>query len=357
MLNFWPFKREKTEQRSAMAAGYTAEFIGLRQAYISGRSGLGELCGVVQAAISLWEQCFAMADIDGSDLLTRHVMAMVARGLGLRGESVWLVRDDGVIPASDWQVMTRRGRPVGYRLSLPESGGAFAEMALAAEVLHFRIGVDASAPWAGQAPLRRARLTAELLHGVESALQEIYEFAPLGSQIVPMPEQPEQDNVALGRSFRGQRGRVLLRESVNVTAAGGPGPNVDWRPAPLSPDLSKSLTRETLEAARNSIALCYGILPSMLSPDLTGPQTRECQRHLVTFVLQPLLGLVAEEAASKLGGEIKIDLQNPSQAFDSSGRARSFSTLIEGLAAAKAAGISEDQVTAALKLLNWSQAE
>src|SRR3546814_3202734 len=102
-------------------------------------------------------------------------------------------------------------------------------------------------------PLKRSQLTASTLHAVEAALGDVYENAPIGSQIVPYPESPETDMTALGRSFRGQRGRVLLRESVAVTAAGGPAPQADWRPQDVTPDLSRAMTAETLSAARAKI--------------------------------------------------------------------------------------------------------
>src|SRR3546814_6621187 len=70
---------------------------------------------------------------------------------------------------------------------------------------------------------------------------------------------------ALGRSFRGQRGRVLLRESVAVTAAGGPDPQADWRPQDVTPDLSRAMTAETLSAARDSICTAFGVLPSLFA--------------------------------------------------------------------------------------------
>lgn len=96
--------------------------------------------------------------------------------------------------------------------------------ALAGEVLHVRLAADPTIPWLGQAPLRRASLTAGMLQAIESALAEVFDHAPLGSQIIPYPESPEVDLENLGRGFRGRRGRVLLRESVNVSAAGGPVP-------------------------------------------------------------------------------------------------------------------------------------
>src|SRR3546814_15122992 len=84
--------------------------------------------------------------------------------------------------------------------------------------------------------------------------------APIGSQIVPYPESPETDMTALGRSFRGQRGRVLLRESVAVTAAGGPAPQADWRPQDVTPDLSRAMTADNPSPARDSVCTPYGAL-------------------------------------------------------------------------------------------------
>ncbi|WP_175491359.1 hypothetical protein [Lutimaribacter saemankumensis] len=54
---------------------------------------------------------------------------------------------------------------------------------------------------------------------------------------------------------------MLLVESVNVSANGGPTPQTDWRPADVSPDLPKSMTKESLDAARNGIFLAFGVLP------------------------------------------------------------------------------------------------
>lgn len=149
------------------------------------------------------------------------------------------------------------------------------ETVLAAEVLHVRIGSSPETPWAGTAPLRRASLTSELLSTLEGALAEVYAHAPLGSQIVPFPEAGDQDLEALGRGFRGRRGRVLLRESVTVTAAGGPAPSTDWRPSDVTPDLARSMTRETLDQALDGIAAAFGVLPGLFSAATTGPMVRE----------------------------------------------------------------------------------
>jgi hypothetical protein len=338
-------------EKRAAGTGYTAELIAARESYLSGASGLGELTGTAQTCVSLWEHGFQAADVTGTSMLDRHVMAMLGRSLALRGEAVFLIRDR-LVPCVDWEVSTRMGEPRAYRLGIADSGGGTRATALAGEVLHVRAAVDPAAPWAGQAPLRRARLSAQMLHAVEQALVDIYQHAPIGSQIVPFPESAETDLEKLGRGFSGRRGRVLLRESVQVTAAGGPAPAQDWRPVDMSPDLSKSMTAESLAASRAAVALAFGVLPCLLIPDAQGPSIREAQRHLAMWTLQPIAFAVAEEATVKLGLPVEIDLLRQLQAWDIGGRARAFAGILEGLAAAKQNGLTPGEVAAALKIVD-----
>ncbi|WP_104018442.1 phage portal protein [Roseovarius nitratireducens] len=349
LLDIFKRKAEPVEQR-AMGTGFTAEVLTAREAYISGTRGIGELTSTVQSCVSLWENGLSLADVEGTDLLDRRTLAMAARALALRGEAVFVITDQGLVPASDWDLSTRNGRPRAYRLSIPEVGGGRSETRLAAEVLHVTTGTDIAAPWAGQAPLRRSQLTAATLDAIERALSEIYADAPIGSQVVPMPEQPDTDNATLARGFRGRRGRVLLRESVTVTAAGAPAPQTDWHPQDLTPDLDRAKLGEALTAARGAICMAYGILPSLMSPNLTGPQTREIQRQLATWTLQPIAGLIAQEASEKLGQPVQIDVMRPLQAFDAGGRARAAAGIVQALAMAKEAGVDPDT---AMKLVGW----
>lgn len=337
--------RPKIEKRSG---GFTEQILAAREAVVFGRRGVAELTATVQSCVSLWEGGFSVAEVSGTDLLGPGELAMAARTLALRGEALFLIRDT-LVPASDWEITTRDGRPRAYRVSVPDTGGGRTETALAAEVLHFRVGADPAAPWRGQAPLRRASLTAGLLQAVEEALAEVFECAPLGSQVVPLPENPQVSSEAMSRSFRGRRGRVLLRESVQVTAAGGPAPVTDWRPSDLSPDLSRSGAVETLASARGSVMGVYGVLPALMDPKTTGPVVREAQRHLATWMLQPVARLMAQEASEKLGETVSIDVLQPLQAYDAGGRARALGGIIEGLARAKEAGLSDEAIAAALK--------
>ena len=343
----WFRRSDKRETRSALS-GFTAELMAAREAYISGRRGLAELTATAQSCVSMWEGGFSLIDVTGTKLLDRRSLALIGRSLALRGESVFLIRDDMLVPCSDWDLRTRNGKPSAYRLSISEAGGGTAQTALAAEVLHIRVGCDPAAPWYGSAPLKRASLTAGMLNAVESALAEVFENAPLGSQIVPFPESPDTDMTTIGRSFRGQRGRVLLRESVAVSAAGGPTPATDWKPQDVSPDLERAMTAETLEAARGAICSAFGVLPSLFASNAQGPLVREAQRHLAQWTLQPIASLLAEEASEKFGGAVTLDVMTPLQAYDAGGRARALSATVAALKEAKEAGLSDSAITAAL---------
>lgn len=340
----WPFTLLKKRETRSSGSGFTAEVMAAREAYISGRRGIAELTATVQSAVTLWEGGLGLADVEGTQMLDRRSLALAARSLAFRGEALFLIRDEGLVPCSDWDLKTRNARPTAYRISISDAGGGRSETVLAPEVLHFRIGCDVSAPYYGTAPLKRAQLTAGLLNAVETALAEVYETAPLASQIVPFPEAPQTDLEAMARGFRGNRGKVLIRESVNVAAAGGPAPMQDWKPHDLSPDLSKAMTRETLAAARDAIGLAFGVLPGLTAPATTGPMVREAQRHLAQWVLQPIATGIAEEATDKLGSAVTLDVMRPLQAFDAGGRARAVTAMVKALAEAKEAGIDPGPV-------------
>jgi phage portal protein BeeE len=347
-LKFW--RKDKPETR-ASGTSYTATAMALREQWISGASGLAELTGTVQSCVSLWESGLSIAEINGTDLLNPQSLALAGRSLALRGEAVFYITPAGLVPATDWDLSTAPGgRPKAYRLSLPSVGGPQSMTALAAEVLHLRIGSDMAAPWTGTSPLARAKLTAGMLHSIETALSEAFEFMPLGTSIVPFPESPEVDMEKLAAGFRAKRGRVLLRESTNVTSAGGPTPNTDWRANDLSPDLSKAMTAESLSAARDSICMVYGVLPALFNPATTGPAVREIERHLAQWMLQPIANQIAAECSEKLGQPVSIDTLQPLQAFDSGNRARTVNAVVQALAQAKESGIDPDKV---LSLVNW----
>lgn len=351
----WIMNKLRPIEARSSGTGYTAQVIAARDSYISGRRGVAELTATVQSCVSLWEGGFAMADVSGTDLLTRQTMAIIARSVALNGEAVFLIGDMGLVPATDWDVTTLDGRPRAYRLSIPEAGGGRTVTALAAEVLHLRIGSDALTPWIGTAPLRRSSLTGAMLHAVEAALSETFENAPLGSQIVPLPDTGAEDMETMRHAFKGRRGSTLVIEGVAQATAAGMNPQIGQKPDQLSPDLSKSMTAETLAAAREGILMAYGVLPSLVNRAATGPVVREAQRQLAIWTLQPIAALLADEASAKLGAQVEIDTIRPLQAFDAGGRARALSAIIKTMAEAKEAGIPPGDVSGAMRMVDWKE--
>lgn len=348
------FKRKPVEVRSS-GAGYTSQLIQARAAFIAGASGLGELTGAVQACVSLWEGGLGLADVNGTDMLSRRALALTARALALRGEAVFLIRER-LIPCSDWDVTTVDGEPRSYRLQVPEAGGPRSVIALAGEVVHFRIGSDPITPWAGAAPLRRAQLSAELLHELESALRDTFRDAPFGSQIVPVPEGSADDMAALRLGFRGRRGQALVIEGVAQAVGAGMHPNLGKSPDQLSPDLQRTLADRLLIEAKGSVYSVFGVLPGLMNPATTGPMVREAQRHLATWVLQPMAEMIAEEATAKLGSMVTLDVHRHLQSFDAGGSARAVAGIVQALAQAKEAGLSDATVQAAFGALDWKEA-
>ena len=349
------FRRTRPDPpETRSAGGYTAQVIAARNAFITGASGAAELTATVQSAVSLWEGAFAMADCSARDLLTRHHLALTGRALALRGEAVLWIDGDTLRPAFDWEVTTRGGEPRAYRIGIADTGGGRNFTALPGEVIHIRTGGDMAAPWAGTSPLRRANLTADLLHTVESALRDVYRTAPLGSQIIPLPEGSAEDMAELRGQFQGKRGASLVIEGAAAATAAGMNPQLGQRREDLTPDMQRAMTRETLDQARAAILLAYGLLPALANPSATGPVIREGQRHLAQWTLQPLAELLAEECSAKLGTPVQIDMMRPLQAFDTGGKARALSAIIGALAQAKAEGIDPEL---ALKLVDWKGEE
>jgi len=343
--------RRKPETR-ASGTGYTAAIMAARESWISGASGLAELTATVQGCVSLWEGAFAMAEVTGTNLLDRRTLALIARALALRGEAVLLI-DDRLAPATDWDLSTVNGIPRAYRLSMPDAGGGRSVTALAGEVLHLRIGADPVAPWSGRSPLSRSALSAGLLHELETALRDIYRDAPIGSQIIPVPEGSVDDMASMRASFKGARGRSLVMEGVAQATAAGMNPNLNRGPDNLTPDLQRAVVIEAQAAARESVALAFGVVPALLNRATTGPVIREAQRQLAAWTLQPIANLIAEEATEKLGAAVLIDTILPLQAHDAGGRARALSAVIEALGRAKELGLSAEEMAVADRMVNF----
>lgn len=345
------FRRKEPEETRAFGTGYTSAVLSAREAYISGASGYAELTGTAQSCVSLWEHGTAAADVAGTELLDRRSLALVGRSLALRGEAVFLIDENrGLIPCSDWDMRTRLGKPTAYRLTIPEIGGGITQTALAAEVLHFRVGTDPGAPYFGQAPLRRARLSAGLLQMIENTLSTVYSRSAIGAKSMAIEGIGDEQFNKLKSDFAGgnRKGEVLLL-AIDPSHSHPQPATID--PKDFTPDISRALLQESHAAARDAICMAFGVLPAMFSGNTTGPLIREAQRHLAQWTLQPIAELMAEEASEKLATPVSIDVMRPLQAFDAGGRARAAEGIVRLLAQAKEAGVDAET---ALKLVDWA---
>ena len=108
----WPFKRKEPEAETrSSGTGYTTQVMQARADYIGGVDGVAELTGTVQGCVSLWEGGLSLSDVDGTDMLTPAMLALAGRSLALRGEAVFVIREDGLLPCSDWDLTTRYSKP------------------------------------------------------------------------------------------------------------------------------------------------------------------------------------------------------------------------------------------------------
>ena len=170
-----------------------------------------------------------------------------------------------------------------------------------------------------------------------------------------MPEGSADDMDGLRRSFIGRRGSAIVIEGVAQAVGAGMHPQLGKSPDQLSPDLSRTMAGELLREGKAAIYSAYGILPGLQNPATTGPMVREAQRHLAQLILQPIAGMMAEEATDKLGGKVTLDVVRPMQAFDAGGKARALATMLQALAQAKEAGIEGATLQDALAFIDWQE--
>ena len=95
MFSLFKRKEPATETRSS-GTGYTTQVMQARADYIGGIDGVAELTGTVQGGVSLWEGGLSLSDVAGTDMLTPMMLALAGRALALRGECVFLIREDGM---------------------------------------------------------------------------------------------------------------------------------------------------------------------------------------------------------------------------------------------------------------------
>jgi len=172
----WPFNR-KPEDRSLQSADRVVEEV-LDRAEGTTPEATG--LAVVEACMGLWERILASAEVMPAtrelEGITPHLLAVMARDLGLRGNFVGLIEvSDGgnvsIQPAASWDVKGETGSWT-YRVDLggPSRTRSVVD-AMADQVIHVRIGTDSRRHWEGRSPLENCPATAGLAALIEQSLK------------------------------------------------------------------------------------------------------------------------------------------------------------------------------------------
>ena len=173
-----------------------------------------------------------------------------------------------------------------------------------ADVLHVRIGIQPSRPWAGVSPLANAEGTRAILARLEQSMAD--EAGTPTGYIIPVPSS-RVDDADLAADIRALRGRAVLGE----TTAGGWGegrgaaPTRDWQGQRLGPRFTADEVAARADVERSVLAAA-GVPVDLVVP-ASGGDARESWRRFLHGTLGPIAELIAEEL-TRVGLSGSVDL-------------------------------------------------
>ena len=330
----WPWhKRERRESQPftdaitdaivAQAAGTTA--------------GDPSAIAALETAAGLWARAFAAATVEPAHpAVTPSVLALIARDLIRRGESVHHVEVEGgapvLRPAGSWDVRGPwREAEWRYRLDLFGPSGNVTRFVPSDSVVHARYAIDPSRPWRGLGPLQWARHGAALAANAELRLSQ--EASGTVSRLIPVPadggDGSDDDPLAkLKMDIAAGKGRALL---VETTSAGwGEGkataPQSDWRQSRVGPDPPSGFVQLRSDAALAVLDAC-GVPRALVSSE-DGTSQREAWRRFVMGSVEPVARMVALALGAKLDTPgLRFGFESL-WAHDLAGRAASFKAMV-----------------------------
>ena len=249
-------------------------------------------------------------------LLTVPVLAMIARNLMERGESLHLL---DVGPGRAELYPADRGWYVGGGLS-PTSWiinatvtGANASMEVEkprAAWLHIVRDPSPNDPSRGVPALQRANVTALAAQATEDALRR--EGIQPSAAIVPMPDLGEGgESIANDLRARLENPNMTLAFPPTTQSGWGGGaissPQTDWKPFRLKSEPTADAVKAAGEIQARVVA-ALGAHPAILGgAGSTGTVDREARRQLMESLVMPLGELVAYEASMTLGEEVRFE--------------------------------------------------
>ena len=208
----WPFRRSEKRE-----SNYTDALTAHLTALAGGSSGaLATATGALEACAGLVGRAFMSAEVDGSTAITPAFLAMVARDLIRKGQSLHLLEvvagEVRLYPAAGYDITGSEPDPSTwtYRLDLSTPSGNPTVNRPAESVLHFRYAVEAARPWRGLGPLQVAELAGKLSAETAATLADETSGPRGGFLPIPSPSSGEDTSmVGLRADVKGSKGAAF----------------------------------------------------------------------------------------------------------------------------------------------------
>ena len=298
---------------SRAAGDYSDRVISALESAAAGGSGAAVRTAAVEIAARWWARVLTLARVSpetpATRALTPSVLGEIAWRLARFGEALFVI---DVPPAGAvkllpvWQHDVR-GRSLDpatwlYHVNLAAPNGTFSMTAPAGQILHVRLSTAAEAPWCGVPPWRGARLSADLVSGIETQLSN--EAGKSSGYLMPHADGEGGPNITnLQSDMRGAKGATLLTPTHQAGLGAGPGaappPNRELKATRFGLDAPQAIVQLRTGVGQDLLAL-YGVHPSMADPKAAANTLREAWRMLVNLNLEPLARDIAAQVGAAL---------------------------------------------------------
>ena len=342
----WPFTNKETlRTRASLGDLHTQRQLLQYQGLLTDL-----LSGPVATARLLFANGLGDSELTGafSDWVRPTMLSEIGSAIIECGECLYFIDESTATfqPTNGYDI--RGGydeRDWSYSLELTGPTGSRTVQVPAAQVLHFRVNVDARHPWRGRSPVDLADATAKLSSHLEIRAGQ-GASGPEGN-VLPYPDMEfgvdddgNDEASDLQSDINALQGQTALAPSGRDAGVGSPqGVGADYisrrigytPPAPLV-ELRRDVERSMLNAC--------GIPPALHS-DSGGTAYREALKGFRSLTIQPLANQVAAELTRKTGSEHTIEARQLGRA-DLAGAGRALKGLTDaGLSLEQALAIAE----------------
>lgn len=364
-MNWLPW-REKREDAATPAPSPDAVVAALLQSQAASLP-VGATAALETAA-GLFARALALAEVSpttpATRLLTPAVLAAMARGLIVSGESLHILAADidgaWLQQVGAWEVLGRSPRPSAwrYRCDIPTPSATLTRVVAEGELVHPKFSTKPGIPWKGISPLANAPATQRLAGQLETALLKEMRV-PTGLVVFtsggePHLEMTDADREAgygtIAQDFadleRSPSGGMVLGTAHRSTGDAGqlaPDPFALPNAPPTTERIGPQPPREMHELrgdVADSVLAACGVPPAMVRASSAGA-AREAFRQWLHTGIAYLAAIIRDELRRKLDEprlEFGFDGLN---AADVVGRSRAYGSLTKaGMDADRAAHIA-----------------